>query len=189
MLAHIRMRSRLVALIAALVSLCPSQAIAGSIHGEKPSPDFTAVWMERKGVDTLATGEPPMRAAAAATYKASKPGYGPYATIDSQDPTLSCCPPGVPRIMLMPFPMQIVQTRDEVIIIFEYDHFVRQVYMTRKEHPKDIDPTWMGDSIGKWDGDTLVVDTTGLNDKTWLDQAGHQHSDSSHVVERTRPRA
>jgi hypothetical protein len=58
--------------------------------------------------------------------------------------------------------------------------------MTRKTHPKDLTPTWMGDSIGSWAGDTLVVDTVGLNEKTWLDQVGHPHSAALHVVERIR---
>jgi hypothetical protein len=82
--------------------------------------------------------------------------------------------------------MKIVQTRDEVIMIFEYDHFVRQIRTDRKEHSKKFDLTWMGDSIGRWEGDTLVVDTVGLNDKTWLDQVGHPHSSSLHVIERLR---
>jgi hypothetical protein len=82
--------------------------------------------------------------------------------------------------------MKIVQTRDELIMIFEYDHFVRQIHTDRKEHSKAFDMTWMGDSIGRWEGDTLVVDTVGLNDKTWLDQVGHPHSSSLHVIERLR---
>jgi hypothetical protein len=86
--------------------------------------------------------------------------------------------------MLIPFPMQIVQVPGEVIMLFEYDHYSRHIFMDRREHLKDIDANWMGDSIGRWDGNTLVVDTTGLNDKTWLDQVGHPHSDALHVIER-----
>jgi len=123
---------------------------------------------------------------AEALFKAAKPGYGPRATPDTQDPILSCLPPGVPRIMLIPFPMQIVQAPGQVIMMFEYDHFMRQIYTNRREHPKDLDLSWMGDSIGHWEGNTLVVDTVGLNDKTWLDQVGHPHSTALHVVERLR---
>jgi len=79
-----------------------------------------------------------------------------------------------------------VQLPDEVVILFEYDHFVLHIYTDGREHPKNVDPTWMGDSIGKWEGDTLVVDTVGLTDKSWLDQVGHPHSDALHVVERIR---
>jgi len=127
-----------------------------------------------------------MRLWAAAAFRNAKPGYGPRASSDSEDPILNCSPPGVPRVMLLPFPMQIVQTRDEVVMLFEYDHFVRQIHLDRQEHPKNLDPSWMGDSVGRWEGGTLLVDTVGLNDRTWLDQVGHPHSDALHVVERLR---
>jgi hypothetical protein len=68
-------------------------------------------------------------------------------------------------------------------MIFEYDHTVRQIFMDGRAHPEDITPSYMGHSIGKWDGDTLVVDTVGFNDKTWLDRDGHPHSDQLHVTE------
>jgi hypothetical protein len=123
---------------------------------------------------------------AEARYKSAKAGYGPYASADSQDPVLRCVPPGIPRILLMPFPVQIIQSPGAVVMLFEYDHFIRQIYTDGRPHPKDLDPTWMGDSIGKWEGDTLVVDTVGLTDRTWLDQVGHPHSDSLHIVERIR---
>jgi hypothetical protein len=71
-------------------------------------------------------------------------------------------------------------------MLFEYDHYVRHIYTDRREHPKDLAPTWMGDSIGKWDRGTLIVDTVGLTDKSWLDQVGHPHSDALHVVERIK---
>jgi hypothetical protein len=82
--------------------------------------------------------------------------------------------------------MQIVQTPGLIVMLFEYDHFTRQIYLDRREHSQNLDPTWMGESIGRWEGDTLVVDTVGLNDKTWLDQVGHPHSDRLNVVERIR---
>ena len=164
----------------------PSAYAAKTAQWAGNAPDFSGVWMERQEVDALSTSVAPLRPSAEAKFKAAKPGYGPRATPDSQDPILSCAPPGVPRIMLLPFPMKIVQTRDEVIMIFEYDHFVRQIHTDRKEHSKAFDLTWMGDSIGRWEGDTLVVDTVGLNDKTWLDQVGHPHSSSLHVIERLR---
>jgi hypothetical protein len=148
--------------------------------------DLSGVWMERQEAVTFSSEEPPLQPWAAAKFKTVKPGYGRHATPDSQDPILNCLPPGVPRIMLIPFPMQIVQTPGEVILLFEYDHYVRHIFLDRQEHPRNLDFTWMGDSIGHWEGDTLVVDTVGLNDKTWLDQVGHPHSDSLHVVERIR---
>ena len=150
------------------------------------SRDLSGIWMERQEAVTFSAQEPALLPWAVAKYKAAKPGYGPRAAPDPQDPILSCLPPGVPRIMLIPFPIQIVQTPGEVIMLFEYDHYVRHISLDRREHPRNLDFTWMGDSIGHWEGDTLVVDTAGLNDKTWLDQVGHPHSDSLHVVERIR---
>jgi hypothetical protein len=83
---------------------------------------------------------------------------------------------------IMPF--QIVQTPSVFTILFENQHTFRIIHTDGRSHPKDLDPTWFGDSIGKWDGDTLVVDTVGLDDRTWLDTAGHEHSDQLHLVER-----
>jgi hypothetical protein len=149
-------------------------------------PDLSGVWMGSPGAIAFSSQEPPMRPWAEKKFLATKPGYGPRATADSQDPILKCYPPGVPRIMLIPFPMRIIQIPGQVILLFEYDHFVRHIFTNRRQHPKDLNPTWMGDSIGWWEGDTLVVDTVGFNDKTWLDQVGHPHTDALHVVERIR---
>jgi hypothetical protein len=148
--------------------------------------DLSGVWMERQNTIAFSPQEPPLLPWAEEKYKKSKPGYGPRATPDSEDPILNCLPPGVPRIMLIPFPMQIIQIPGEVILLFEYDRNIRHIHLDRREHPKDLDLTWMGDSIGRWEGNTLVVDTVGLNDKTWLDQVGHPHSDALHVIERLR---
>ena len=82
--------------------------------------------------------------------------------------------------------MEIVQTPGRVLMLFEFSHFIRQIYTDGRKHNTDLGPTWMGDSIGHWDGDTLVVDTIGFNDKTWLDRAGHPHSTDLHLVERIR---
>ena len=154
--------------------------------GVSATPDLSGIWQTHQDVVTFSTKDPPMQPWAEAKFKKAKPGYGPRSTPDSQDPIQQCLPPGVPRILLMPFPVQIVQTPTQVIMIFEYDHYVRQIYLDRHEHPKDLSPTWMGDSIGKWEGNTLVVDTTGFNDSAWLDQVGHPHSDALHLIERIR---
>jgi hypothetical protein len=70
------------------------------------------------------------------------------------------------------------------MIIYEFDHYVRQIYTDGRDHDKNLPASWMGDSIGHWEGDTLVVDTINFNDKTWLDRGGHPHSDQLHLVER-----
>jgi hypothetical protein len=88
---------------------------------------------------------------------------------------------------LHPFPIQIVNVPGRgLIILYEYDHLVRHVYTDGRPHNTATGPTWMGSSIGKWEGDTLVVDSIGFNDKTWLDRLGHPHSEELHLVERFR---
>jgi hypothetical protein len=170
-----------------------TSAVFAQTHGHLDAPnhpaapagtDLSGIWQSPRDTISFTSTDPPMQPWAAEKFKANKPAYGPRSTPDSTDPILRCLPPGVPRIMLMPFPMQIVQAPGEVIMIFEYDHYVRQIYMDRHEHPKDLSPTWMGDPIGKWEGNTLVVDTVGFNDKAWLDQVGHPHSDALHLIER-----
>lgn len=102
------------------------------------------------------------------------------------DPTAACMPSGVPRIIAAPYPIEIVQTPDKTVILEEVQHLFRIIHMDRRTHPKNLKPSFMGDSVGWWEGDTLVVDTVGLTDKTQIDEAGRLHSDAIHVVERIR---
>jgi len=137
-------------------------------------------------VSQFGKDEPPMTAWAKERFDKTKPAFGKRGVLvaETNDPAFQCYPPGVPRIYLHPFPMQIVQTPKELIMLFEYDHIVRHIYTDGRQHPADATPTYMGDSIGHWDGDTFVVDSVGFHDKTWLDRAGHPHSDKLHVTER-----
>ena len=117
--------------------------------------------------------------AAAATKK------GNFANRWVADPELKCYLPGVPRATYMPYPFQIVQGSDSIMIVYEYAGAVRTINMGEpREAPVD---SWMGWSNGHWEGKTLVVDVTGLNDQTWFDRAGDFHSDALHVVERYTP--
>jgi len=112
-------------------------------------------------------------------------GREAFRTHDSKDdPTSLCYYPGVPRIMQSPYPMQILQTPEYVIMAFEYMRLWRVIPTDGRPHPERVEPTFMGDSVGHWEGDTFVVETIGLNDKTWLDTAGHQHTDQMKVIER-----
>jgi hypothetical protein len=98
------------------------------------------------------------------------------------DPEVKCYMPGVPRATYMPFPFQIVQSTKFIMIAYEYANATRTIYM-EDPGPSPID-SWMGQSVGHWEGDTLVVDVKSLNDQTWFDRAGDFHSDALHVVER-----
>jgi len=109
------------------------------------------------------------------------------ATNGRDDPEGHCMPPGVPRTETTPYPWRVIQTADRVIIIYEGGaHVWREIFTDGRGHDDNVEQTWLGDSIGKWDGDTLVVDTVGFNDRSWLDAAGHPHTDALHVIERYR---
>ena len=99
------------------------------------------------------------------------------------DPEAKCFMVGVPRITYMPYPFQIMQTADQVTILYEYVHTFRNIYID-SEHPPGPIQWWMGDSRARWDGDTLVVDVIHFTDQTWFDRSGNYHSEELHVIER-----
>ena len=101
-----------------------------------------------------------------------------------RDPLAHCQAAGIPRAVYIS-PFKIIQTAKEIDILYEYAHAWRIIPLN-KEHRKNLEPSWMGDSVGRWDGATLVIDTVGFNDHTWFDMAGNFHSDALHVIERYR---
>jgi hypothetical protein len=106
------------------------------------------------------------------------------ATLSKDDPTGYCIPGGVPRSNAVPYPFKVAQLPGMVVILYEAVHSFRQIFMDGRELPKDPNPTWMGYSVGRWDGDTLAVETTGFNDHGWLDNDGHPNTDRLRVTER-----
>src|SRR6202035_4000707 len=103
------------------------------------------------------------------------------------DPEGYCLPAGVPRYTGTPYPFQIIQLPDRVVILYEGASHMYRVVLMNAEHSKDPDPTWLGESVGHWEGnDTLVIDTVAFNGKTWLDYVGHPASDQLHVIEKLR---
>jgi hypothetical protein len=138
-------------------------------------PDLSGVWTPTNFMSM--GGQPSLQPWADALYKERR------ANLSKDDPEGQCLPAGVPRIS--PFPMKLVQAPTLVVMLDEGNvHSYRQFFLDGRGHPKDLDSLWMGDSVAKWDGDTLVVDTIGFNDKTWLNGQGLPHSDQLHVVER-----
>jgi hypothetical protein len=205
------MRNRLMGPILAVVALA-SLSVVRAQTSPKPgaakaqtatsTKDLTGVWRRsRRATDkarkytiyelafSITNEKPPMTSWAEAKFKAAKPNVGPNAVTlsETNDPLVNCFPPGVPRIYLIRGePVEIMQNPGKMVLLYEYDHFVREVYTDGRQHPKDLNPSWMGDSIGKWEGDTFVIDSVGFNDKTWLDNDGHPHTEDLHVVERVR---
>ena len=157
--------------------------------------DFSGVWSQDRGAQperfrnhAFTEELPPMTEWAQERFDQSKPTFGPrnVPVLETNDPVYECFPPGTPRVYLHPFPMEIVQTSDRVLMVFEYDHLIRQIYIDGRRHRTDLAPMWMGDSTGHWEGDVLVVETVNFNDKTWTDRRGVPHSDQLRVIERIR---
>ena len=145
-------------------------------------PDLSGVWSpDRSFIYNIET----------ALKKGEKLPLQPWAEklaatrMSKDDPEANCLPTGVPR--MAPYPWRIVQTPTHIFFLFEGNiHSYRQIFIDGRKHLADPDPTWYGDSIGSWDGDTMVVDSIGFNDKFWFDFAGHPHTEQLHVVERFR---
>ena len=169
-----------------------AQQLAGAKAQVAPIPaELSGVWVTRAPRGTgwynyaLAGPGVPMTPSAEAQFKANKPSFGPNSYEDSNDPAYACLPPGPLRVYaFVGAEMQIVQIPGRVLILFGRD--IRQVYTDGRGHPKSVRPTWMGHSIGLWEGDAFVVDTVGISDRNWIDRMGHPHSDQLHVVERFR---
>jgi len=154
-------------------------------------PDLSGVW---QALGVSLTGETPAQPApapGAGRGPREAPPYKPELVAKVRElvadpansPSARCMLLGVPAITMNPMPLEIVQTPKKTVILYEVMRAFR-IIPTDRDHPKDLDPSYMGDSVGHWEGDTYVVDVTGFNDRTWLDGAGHFHSDALHVVER-----
>jgi hypothetical protein len=128
------------------------------------------------GQGVVEGGEIPYKPEALATRKTN------FANRLALDPEVKCYMPGIPRATYMPFPFQIVQSPVMILMAYEFASSDRVIYMGKPVEAA-VD-TWMGTANGRWDGETLVVDNTGFNDKTWFDRAGNFHSDQLHVIER-----
>lgn len=162
-------------------------------------PDLSGIWIT--GALQLLIGEEEASAIRRADAAAGRqppprpepPPYKPEAEAKRQaylarrgidDPMARCFLSGVPRITTRPLPFQIVQMPGQVILLYEAHHAFRIVPTDGRPHPDDIEPSFLGDSVGRWDGNTLVVDVIGFNEKTWLAGVGTIHSDKLHVTER-----
>ena len=152
----------------------PGPRATVGIGDARRSPYFIDVTADLKPEDV------PFQPAAAAEYKRRVDRQG------KDDPTTRCQPTGVPSLDTYPFPFKVVQMPSLVIILYENNTDFRQIFIDGRRLPEDPQPTWMGYSVGRWDGDTLVVDTVGFTDRSWLDRSGHPHSESLHLTERFR---
>lgn len=142
-------------------------------------------WLLRGGRTTMITvqgGAPPFQPQAGATYAKNTAAIKAGTLSDGLD---RCLAPGIPRLMYAPYPIQILVKPEQVTIIHEMNHWSRLIYLDQPP-PPDLDESYLGYSSGHWDGDTLVVETTGMNDTTFLDGAGMPHSTALKVTEQLR---
>ena len=140
-------------------------------------PDLSGVWNKSITVNSAAEVPAPYSEQGLAKFNAAK---------NRIDPQGRCVFPGVPRIMNVPYPFQIVQLPDKIIFLYEALHNFRIVYTDGRPHREGLPPALMGHSAGHWEGDTLIIETIGLTDRTWLDDFGNQHSAQTRVTERYR---
>lgn len=152
-----------------LARLLPGANGAGE---EAPSQYFLNIFSDFK------PEEVPFQPAAAAEFKKLAMNF------TRESPLSHCLPTGVPMVEIAPSPYKIIPGRGMIVMLYERDTTFRQIYTDGRKLPSDPSPAWMGYSVGKWDGDSLVVDTVGLNDRSWLDARGHTHSDALHLTER-----
>lgn len=153
-----------------------------------PRPDISGTWYNPLGGGNRlrpSEGDIPFTPWGADQLKAARPTFTNDFRETTDPAVLYADPNGYPRIMMHPMKFKLVQTDDYVYQLFEYNQNWRQIAIG-KDHAPDDPPTWYGNAVGTWEGDTLVVDTTGFNDSTWLDSRGVPHTDQLHLVERFR---
>jgi hypothetical protein len=180
--------SMLMAAAIAVFIIVPTVVVAQGAGPNSPAErakwvrDFNGVWSPAAAQQDITSNLLPGEEISLTPFGAEQ-----YNKIDEADsPAYRCEPYGPTRIMSSALPYQIFQTPDAIGIVFE--HIDYRVFYMNGKHPDDIldYPDWEGHSVGRWEGDTLVVDTVGMNDKTWLDAFGLQHSGKLHIVERFR---
>jgi len=195
---------RLALVTAALVLAAPLVAQQSSERGVPRTaggkPDMSGIWIAT-GAVFLMEGEEAFAAARAADAAAGRPPgnsnepppFKPEAEAQRQyflgrrgidDPMARCLLTGVPRINFRPLPFEIVQLPDRVIMLYEIHHAFRIIPTDGRPHPEDAEPSYLGESVAKWDGDTLVVDVRWFNDQTWLTGVGSIHTEDLRVTER-----
>jgi hypothetical protein len=174
----------------------PSEAAKTQETAAPLSHDLSGVWMQYPQGDLPGTPgmntvnerfRPPLTPWGQARLDAARPLVGPKAIAGEENsPTLRCDPDGPPKVLNHPNPFEIVQIPGRMFMFFEEQHIWRTIWADGRELPKDPDPSYLGYAVGKWEGDTFVVETIGFNDKVWADAYGDPRSEQTHLTERYR---
>ena len=152
------------------------------------TPNLSGIWIRGRNSGDFGPTVPVMLPATKRMYDENRANMPPGTDEghDQMDPSIYCLPHGFPRLMTVNYPFEITQTPNVVYILFESSQMQRRVYMDGRKMPDGYPPTFMGFSTGKYEGDTLVVETAGLNDLTWMDGRAIPHSEALRVTERIR---
>ena len=149
-------------------------------------PDLSGIWvtaegkyLENLGVDGADIAMLPWAAKVYAERQANN---------SATRPSLHCIPHSITDFDALAVPKKLIQTPGELIVLFEAYHSYRQIFTDGRSLPRDPDPAWFGYSVGRWQGDTLVIESNGINEMTWLDDGGHPHSDALRITEKLRRR-
>ena len=148
--------------------------------------DLSGVWGRGGNGFNLNNKIPEMTALGKEKYAANKPGLGRRGVPLGNDPLMICDPLGYPRSFTYNYGMEFIEQPGRVLQFFEYDHVWRTIYTDGRKLPTGVDPRWYGYAVGRWEGDTFVIESAGFDDRTWIDADGHPHSDQMRLVERYR---
>jgi hypothetical protein len=185
-----RRSDRLGLTLAALAAIIASTAAAAQKAPDSEGPDISGVWWANTyspKIELVGGGELPFTPAGKAAYEKNMAGLK-NGSVEDTARTL-CTPDGIPRLLETPYPFEVIQTHGQVTMIYEMNHAIRLVDMTRaleSDETLAILPYYDGHSAGHWEGDTLVIETRGFNEKTFIDATGAPHSDEMHVTERLK---
>jgi hypothetical protein len=174
----------------------PSDSAKTQDTAAPASHDLSGVWMQYPDGDVPGVPgmnavddrtRPPLTPWGKEKFDAARPLVGPRAVAgEENNPALRCDPDGPPKLLNLPNPFEIIQIPGRVLMFFELGHIWREIWTDGRPLPKDPEPSYLGYSVGKWDGDTFIVDTVGFNDKLWDDSYGNPRSDATHLTERYR---
>lgn len=181
------LRCGVIVTVGMLASAAAGCAGGGAPPAPTPRPDISGTWINRGGQALRpADGPVPLTPWGAKRQKAERPTLSDPNFLETTDPAvLYADPNGYPRILVHPMKFKLVQTDDYVYELWEYNQNWRQIALNRSHSPDEA-PTWYGNAVGTWQGDTLVVDSTGYRSSTWLDGRGLPHTEDLHLVERIR---
>ena len=169
--------SAMAAVVAAPGATAPQSPSAGP-NQKNPASRFDGTWLKNSG-SLRYSQNPPFTPAAKARFESLRP---------QDDPGARCTESGTPRIMISPYPIQVVALDNHILLVSEFNHVVRRIWTDQKEFPEDPDPSFYGHNVVTWDGDVMVVESIGFNGKNYLDPAGDPMSDALRLKERWRLR-